>query len=324
MELPSNAASQVTRSNQTLYACEIAEDVIAFDVMRALIEDLTPAPQSPLHALNTLASDKEHRLGILQNLAKQDITAKLIDTHTQVNAHILTRENIVLCGRAWAEQAFLLLDPKLELTWHYRDGDAIKANASMVSIKGNARAILSAERTALNFLQMLSATATTTAHYVAYLAGSETRLLDTRKTIPSFRLAQKYAVRCGGGQNHRMGLFDAFLIKENHIKACGSIKNAIDQAKSLHTEKTIEIEVENLVELEQAIAAGADIIMLDNFSTEQIQQAVSINNQRCKLEVSGNITEQRLVELAKTRVDFVSSGAITKHINAVDLSLLIL
>ncbi len=290
---------------------------IVDDVNRALHEDLNDhmfaAPPNSNGAARSQAGDGQH-----------DITALLIDAETKAKAHIITREDIILCGRDWAHQSFSILDPSLSMDWHFKDGDFIKANTSIVNIEGNARSILTAERTALNFMQMLSGTATTTAHYVKYLAGSGTQLLDTRKTIPGFRQAQKYAVACGGGKNHRMGLFDAFLIKENHIKACGSIKNAILQAKHLQTKKSVEIEVENLDELQQAIDAGADIIMLDNFSTEQIHQAVSINNQRCKLEVSGNITEQRLTELAKTGVDFVSSGAITKHVQAVDLSLLFL
>lgn len=295
--------------------------VIMEDVKRALLEDLS---ESSVSASSALYSDEKTQQTYIQMLVSQDITANLIAINATANAHIICREDIVLCGREWAQQAFLLVDPTLQLDWHFSDGDFIPANSSLVNITGNARSILTGERTALNFLQMLSGTATATASYVKHLEGSRTQLLDTRKTIPGFRQAQKYAVVCGGGKNHRMGLYDAFLIKENHIKACGSIKNAIVQAKHLHSEKTVEIEVESLAELEQAIAAGADIVMLDNFSTEQIQEAVSINNQQCKLEVSGNITEKRLAELAKTSVDFVSSGAITKHVKAVDLSLLIL
>jgi nicotinate-nucleotide pyrophosphorylase (carboxylating) len=289
------------------------------DVKRALIEDLS---ELNVEVVDSLNSDESK--ATVHSLAAKDITANLISSDANCEAHVICREDIVMCGREWATQAFLILDPNIQLNWHFNDGDAVAANASLVNIKGNARCILTSERTALNFLQLLSGTATTTASYVKHLSGSATQLLDTRKTIPGFRQAQKYAVACGGGKNHRMGLFDAFLIKENHIKACGSIPNAIFQAKSLHPEKTLEIEVESLQELEQAIAAGTDIAMLDNFSTEQIQKAVSINNQQCKLEVSGNITEQRLAELAKTGVDFVSSGAITKHVKAVDLSLLIL
>jgi nicotinate-nucleotide pyrophosphorylase (carboxylating) len=292
---------------------------ILSDVKRALLEDLSYPSIEAVDKLNN-----EVPKATIHSLAAKDITASLISSDASCEAHIICREDIVMCGREWATQAFLILDPTIQLDWHFNDGDVVSANSSLVNIRGNARCILTSERTALNFLQLLSGTATTTASYVKYLFGSTTQLLDTRKTIPGFRQAQKYAVACGGGKNHRMGLFDAFLIKENHIKACGSIPNAIFQAKSLHPEKTLEIEVETLQELEQAIAAGTDIAMLDNFSTEQIQKAVSLNNQQCKLEVSGNITEQRLAELAKTGVDFVSSGAITKHVKAVDLSLLIL
>lgn len=299
----------------------ITTQYIVDDVARALLEDLSESATTNSSAANT--NDKAP-LAYLRLLASKDITAGLIPSDTNAHAHIICREDIVMCGREWAKHAFLLLDPTLQLNWHFNDGDLIPANSSLVDITGNARSILTGERTALNFLQMLSGTATTTANYVKHLTDATTQLLDTRKTIPSFRQAQKYAVACGGGSNHRMGLFDAFLIKENHIKACGSIKNAIDQAKRLHNEKIVEIEVESLLELKQAIAAGADIVMLDNFTTKQIQEAVSINNQQCKLEVSGNITEHRLAELAKTGVDFVSSGAITKHVRAVDLSLLIL
>lgn len=281
---------------------------IEHDVKNALLEDLFPTPNENARLINS----------------SDDITAMLIAAETQVDAKIITREDIVLCGQAWANEAFRQIDPSIELIWQAKDGDKIKAKHTLVSIKGKARAILTAERTALNFLQMLSGTATTTANYVQCLQGSNTRLLDTRKTIPGFRQAQKYAVACGGGKNHRIGLFDAYLIKENHIKACGSITNAINQAKRLQSEKPIEVEVENLDELAEAIAAGADIAMLDNFSTKLVQAAVTLNNQQCKLEVSGNITSERLTELAGTGVDYISSGAITKHIYAVDLSLLII
>jgi nicotinate-nucleotide pyrophosphorylase (carboxylating) len=321
-----NEASCSKNINDVFDTYALSNDTIFMDVAKALFEDLSPsASESVLFAGNAdnSALFKQQIVAALQDLAQQDITANLIGKNTQATAMIITREDIVVCGKKWAHQAFSIIDPSVDLTWHCEDGQHVKANSKLVDIKGSARAILTAERSALNFLQMLSGTATTTAKYVAYLAGTNTVLLDTRKTIPGFRQAQKYAVACGGGKNHRMGLFDAFLIKENHIKACGSITNAIFQAKALHPKKTVEIEVESLDELRQAIAAGADIVMLDNFSTEQIHSAVSINNQQCKLEVSGNITQHRLAELAKTRVDFVSTGAITKHVRAVDLSLLI-
>ena len=201
------------------------------------------------------------------------------------------------------------------------DGDFISANSTLFTASGSARAILTAERTALNFVQTLSGTATTTAHYVKELSGTSTQLLDTRKTIPGLRALQKYAVKCGGGANHRIGLFDAFLIKENHIAACGGINNAVVQAKLNHADKPIEVEVESFDELEQAINAGADIIMLDNFNPEQIRQAVSITNKRAKLEVSGNMTLETLKAYSQAGVDFISSGALTKNLQSIDLSM---
>ena len=253
--------------------------------------------------------------------AANDITANLIDESVNAKATIITREPCVVCGIAWANQAFALIDESVSLTWHVKDGDKVDANTVLVSLEGSARAILTAERTALNFLQTLSATATVTAFYAKYLDGSDTKILDTRKTLPGLRHAQKYAVRCGGGQNHRVGLFDAFLIKENHIFSCGNIEKAVRRAKTMMRGKPVEVEVEDLTELEQALRAGADIVMLDNFSNEQIQQAVALNKGQCKLEVSGNITDERLASLAKLGVDYISSGALTKHVQAIDLSL---
>ena len=253
--------------------------------------------------------------------AANDITANLIDESVNAKATIITREPCVVCGIAWANQAFALIDESVSLTWHVKDGDKVDANTVLVRLEGSARAILTAERTALNFLQTLSATATVTAFYAKYLDGSNTKILDTRKTLPGLRHAQKYAVRCGGGQNHRVGLFDAFLIKENHIFSCGNIEKAVSRAKTMMRGKPVEVEVEDLTELEQALRAGADIVMLDNFSNEQIQQAVALNKGQCKLEVSGNITDERLASLAKLGVDYISSGALTKHVQAIDLSL---
>jgi nicotinate-nucleotide pyrophosphorylase (carboxylating) len=253
---------------------------------------------------------------------QNDITAMLIEEDTLMSAKIITRENCVVCGTAWVNEVFAQIDKSVTLDWQCEDGAALNANDTIVYIKGNARAILTAERTALNFLQTLSGTATTTARYVKYLESSNTKLLDTRKTIPGMRQAQKYAVACAQGHNHRMGLYDAFLIKENHIEACGGIKNAVSKAKLMQPNLPIEVEVENLEELVEAINSGVNTIMLDNFSTERIYEAVVINAGRCKLEVSGNITFDRLKELAATGVDYVSSGALTKHVIAVDLSLI--
>jgi nicotinate-nucleotide pyrophosphorylase (carboxylating) len=256
-----------------------------------------------------------------QNAELGDITASLIPATQQAIATIITREDCVLCGSGFVNEVFLQLGNQVSIQWHATDGDHLSANSLICTLQGSARALLTGERTALNFLQLLSGTATTTAQYVRYLEGSNTRLLDTRKTLPGLRFAQKYAVSCGGGLNHRFGLFDAFLIKENHIAAAGSIAKAVQQARQNFPGKPVEVEVENLDELKQALAAGADIIMLDNFSTPEIRQAVLLNQGRAKLEVSGNITSERLSELAATGVDFISSGALTKHVQAIDLSM---
>ena len=275
-----------------------SQQSIQQQVTRALAEDLGGTPE-----------------------ASADITANLIPAAHQATATIITREDCVVCGVAWAQLAFSQVDSSIEQSWQVADGDKIPADSVLVSLKGPARALLTAERTALNFLQLLSGTATETAFYASLLADSDTRILDTRKTIPGLRLAQKYAVACGGGKNHRIGLFDAFLIKENHIMACGGIAEAISTAKTQAPGKPVEVEVESLEELQQAINAGADIVMLDNFTNEQIQRAVSLTQKRCKLEVSGNITSERLSSLALLGVDYISSGALTKHVKAVDLSL---
>lgn len=250
-----------------------------------------------------------------------DITASLIPAAQLAEATIISREAAIICGTAWADEVFQQLDPSVTIEWQVQDGDSVAPNQLLCRLHGPARSLLTGERTALNFLQTLSGTATTTDHYVQHLNGSHTQLLDTRKTLPGLRLAQKYAVRCGGGQNHRIGLFDAFLIKENHIAAAGGILQAVQQAQHNFPGKPVEVEVESLAELEQALAAGADIIMLDNFSLSDTEQAVQLTQQRAKLEVSGNITSERLRELAATGVDFISSGALTKHVQAIDLSM---
>ncbi|RUO71000.1 nicotinate-nucleotide diphosphorylase (carboxylating) [Pseudidiomarina salinarum] len=250
-----------------------------------------------------------------------DITAQLIPADQQARATIITREDAVLCGRPWVEQVFLQLGGEVHINWHADDGDVVTAGSVLCELQGPARAILTGERTALNFLQTLSGVATTTAGYVAELTGTTTRLLDTRKTIPGLRTALKYAVVCGGGHNHRVGLYDAYLIKENHIMACGSIDAAVTKARELNPGKPVEVEVENLTEYQLALDAGADIIMLDNFSIDDIRTAVGARTEGTQLEVSGNITHERLRELASTGVDFISSGALTKHLQAIDLSL---
>ena len=259
-------------------------------------------------------------LGFLP-LAQGDITASLIPPQQHAGATIITREDCIVCGTAFADEVFRQLGGEVQLNWQVKDGDKVSANTVLCTLSGPARILLTGERTALNFLQLLSATASVTAHYVQFLAGSKTRLLDTRKTLPGLRFAQKYAVTVGGGKNHRIGLYDAFLIKENHIAAAGSIANAVASARQNFPGKPVEVETENLQELQQALTAGADIIMLDNFSLADINQAVALNNGQAKLEVSGNITSERLTELAATGVDYISSGALTKHVQAIDLSM---
>ncbi|WP_417656560.1 carboxylating nicotinate-nucleotide diphosphorylase [Pseudidiomarina aestuarii] len=253
--------------------------------------------------------------------AELDITAQLIEADRYAEARVITREPAVVCGVDWVNEVFTQLGGDVELQWHVKDGDAVSADQTLFELRGPARAILTGERTALNFLQTLSGVATTTAKYVKYLEESHTQLLDTRKTIPGLRTALKYAVVCGGGHNHRVGLYDAYLIKENHIFACGGIAAAITQARKLQPNKVVEVEVENLAEYSEALTAGADIIMLDNFSLADIYTAVEQRNQHTKLEVSGNITSDRLAELSRTGVDYISSGALTKNIQSIDLSL---
>ena len=250
-----------------------------------------------------------------------DITANLIPITQSITADIITREDCVLAGAAWVTETFAQLNKDIQLNWYVKDGDQLKANQPIVRVTGNARHILTGERTALNFLQTLSGTATIVAKCVKELAGTITQLLDTRKTLPGMRLAQKYAVTCGGGRNHRIGLFDAYLIKENHILACGSIQAAVTKARESHPDLPVEVEVEDIQELHQAIEAKADIVMLDNFSLDMLKQAVIVNKGQCKLEVSGNITIDSLKKLSALGVDFISSGALTKHVQAIDLSL---
>ena len=268
--------------------------------------------------LVTLALDEDLNY---QSAEQGDITAQLIPQAEQANAKVITREDCIFCGKDLIIEVFKQVDPSVVVNICVNDGDFVSANSTLFTASGSARAILTAERTALNFVQTLSGTATTTSKYVKELSGTNTQLLDTRKTIPGLRALQKYAVKCGGGANHRIGLFDAFLIKENHIAACGGINNAVTQAKLNHADKSIEVEVESFDELEQAINAGADIIMLDNFNPAQIRQAVSITNKRAKLEVSGNMTLETLKAYSQAGVDFISSGALTKNLQSIDLSM---
>ncbi|WP_394183982.1 carboxylating nicotinate-nucleotide diphosphorylase [Marinomonas posidonica] len=256
-----------------------------------------------------------------EDIGSGDITAQLIPDDQYITANLISREDAVLCGQAWANEVFKQLGNDVSLTWHQQDGDLIIADQVFLTIKGHARTILTGERTALNFIQSLSYTATVTRQYCLLVEGTALTILDTRKTIPGMRLAQKYAVTTGGGQNHRIGLYDAFLIKENHIMAAGSIPNAVAMAKQIAPGKTIEVETENLEEVAEAVNAGADIIMLDNFSYDDMRQAVQQYQGSVKFEASGNMDKQRLPEVAKTGVDFVSIGALTKHVTAIDLSL---
>ena len=253
--------------------------------------------------------------------ADGDITAQLIPEENQLSAKLITREACYFVGVAWVEEVFRQLQANVDITWFVKDGDSLEADSVICQFHGNARAILTGERTAMNLVQTLCGTATQVAEYASLLKNSHTRLLDTRKTLPGLRYAQKYAVLCGGGHNHRIGLYDAFLIKENHILACGSISKAVAQAKKQHPGKPVEVEVENLAELEEAIAVQTDIIMLDNFSYDDIGAAVAIAAGRAKLEVSGNITNKHLETLSTMGIDYISSGAITKHVKAIDLSL---
>lgn len=259
-----------------------------------------------------------------EDLGSGDITAALIPAERQAQARVLVRETAILCGRPWADEVFRQVDAGLELKWSARDGEALSPGQAFLEISGRARSLLTAERCALNFLQTLSGTATLTRHYQDQVAGTNVRILDTRKTIPGLRSAQKYAVRCGGGVNHRMGLHDAFLIKENHIAACGSIAAAVVQARAQKTGKPVEVETENLDEFDQALAAGSDIIMLDNFSLGDMREAVNACGGRAKLEASGGITQDNLRAYAETGVDYISIGALTKDIRAIDLSLRII
>jgi nicotinate-nucleotide pyrophosphorylase (carboxylating) len=261
------------------------------------------------------------RQALEEDIGTGDITAQLIPVEQQSIAHVITRDNCVLAGQEWADEVFKTIDASLAITWHASEGAQLNAGDKLFSVSGNARSILSAERCALNFIQTLSATASVSAHYASLVAHTKVRILDTRKTLPGLRIAQKYAVSVSAAQNHRIGLYDAFLIKENHIMACGSITNAVSKAQDIAPGRPVEIEVESLIELDEALTAGADIIMLDNFSLEQMREAVTRSTGRAKLEASGNVTSETLVPIAETGVDFISIGALTKDVKAIDLSM---
>lgn len=261
---------------------------------------------------------------LIEDIGDGDITAQLIPTQEQATAVVITRDAMVLAGQPWVDALFKQLDPSVCVTWLHPEGTHLNANDAFLELSGNARSLLTGERPALNFIQTLSAVATKTANYVALLDGLPTKLLDTRKTLPGLRIAQKYAVAIGGGQNHRLGLFDAFLIKENHIMAAGNIANAIAEAHKIAPGKPVEVEVESFEELDQALLAGADIVMLDNFSNQQMIDAVKHVAGRCKLEASGNIDQHNLRDVATTGVDYISMGALTKDVKAIDLSMRLL
>ncbi len=261
------------------------------------------------------------QLALAEDIGSGDITAQLIPADKHSHARIISRDDATIAGCAWVDEVFKQLDSTVEVIWHAQDGQHVQANDTLFELKGPSRSLLTGERTALNFLQTLSAVATKCTHYSQQVKHTQVKLLDTRKTIPGMRNALKYAVTQGGCFNHRIGLYDAFLIKENHINACGSIKQAIEQAKIIAPGKPVEVEVEGFEELNQALDAGADIIMLDNFSIEETKQAVEHANGKAKLEASGNITDKTLVNIAETGVDYISIGTLTKDIKAVDLSM---
>jgi len=253
-----------------------------------------------------------------------DITANLIPQDKQAKAIVITRENAVFCGQAWVQEVFRQLGEDIKITWSVKDGDFVTANGTLFTLEGPARTLLTGERTALNFIQTLSGIATKVKLYMDLIAQTNCKLLDTRKTLPGLRNASKYAVLCGGGYNHRLGLFDAYLIKENHILACGGIEQAIAIANEQHPERWVEVEVESIKELKAALNAGAQRIMLDNFTIPMMIEAVDINNSNnhtADLEVSGNVNRKTIVSYAETGVDYISVGALTKHIHAVDLSM---
>jgi nicotinate-nucleotide pyrophosphorylase (carboxylating) len=276
------------------------------------------------HALPPDLSECVSR-ALREDVRAGDLTASLIPEEKQAHAHVITRESAVLCGTAWFDEVFRQLNSAIKVRWSARDGDRIAANQKLCDIEGPARSVLTGERTALNFLQLLSSTATQTRQYVDAIAGTSCRILDTRKTIPGLRLAQKYAVLCGGGTNHRIGLFDAILIKENHIAAAGSIPAAVTAARKLNGRVMVEVEVETFDELNQALDANADRILIDNFTLDDMRRAVSITrahrNSRVELEASGNMSLDGVRAVAETGVDFISVGGVTKHVRAVDLSM---
>ncbi|MBS0432291.1 MAG: carboxylating nicotinate-nucleotide diphosphorylase [Proteobacteria bacterium] len=279
--------------------------------------ELKPPPQEIIEG--------DVRRALAEDIGSGDVTADLIDADERLRARIVCRERAdppaVIAGMAWAQACFRALDADARIDWRCVDGDRVAADSVLCHVEGKARALVGAERCALNFLQTLSATATATRAYVDAVAGTRATILDTRKTLPGLRLAQKYAVRCGGGANHRIGLFDAILIKENHVAAAGGIEPAITAARARHPDLLLEVEVESLDELAQALGAGADRVLLDDFTLPMLREAVSSSAGRAPLEVSGGVDLAHVREIAECGVDFISVGALTKHIRAIDLSM---
>ena len=258
---------------------------------------------------------------LTEDLADGDISAGLIDEHTLAFAQVITRESGIFCGAPWVNETLKQLDETMHIKWQVADGDTVLPNQELFQLRGKARSLLSAERTMLNFVQLLSGTATRTAKYVELIADTQSQLLDTRKTVPGLRLAQKYAVKCGGGSNHRTGLYDAFLLKENHILAAGGIGAAVKAAKASAPSTPVEIEVESLAELQQAMEAGADIALIDNFSVTDSKAAVAMTRGNMVLEASGGITQESIAAIAATGVDYISCGDLTKSVEPMDLSM---
>jgi nicotinate-nucleotide pyrophosphorylase (carboxylating) len=265
--------------------------------------------------------DSQVKLALLEDIGQQDLTANLIPADAIASASLITRQQAVLCGKDWFEAVFSQLAPEIRIEWLAEDGDTLQADSVICHLTGPARAILTGERTAMNFLQTLSGTATRAKRYAEAVAGLPVKVLDTRKTLPGWRVAQKYSVTCGGCFNHRFGLYDGILIKENHIRAAGSINAAVSQAQALNADVDIEVEVENLDELQQALDAGADIVLLDNFELDQLRQAVAVSERRALLEASGGVSLETIRDIAETGVDRISVGNLTKDIEAVDLSM---
>ena len=281
---------------------------------------LKPLSLAPMHVPQSYIEESVH-IALTEDVGLEDVTSKLIPEDDFSIASVIVRENAIICGVDWFEETFNQLDSEVFIEWNTDDGEAVTVDQQICTLSGSTRALLTGERTALNFLQTLSGTATLAKQYADAVAGTGTRILDTRKTIPGLRMAQKYAVSCGGCFNHRMGLYDAILIKENHILSMGSIKDAVEAARINSPELPVEVEVENIEEFEQALAAKVERVLLDNFNIEMLKQAVTINNKQIELEASGGITLDNIRSIAETGVDYISTGAITKDVKALDLSM---